>query len=521
MARAERLSPRLESLLEAVFQSPADPFSLYWDIAANIGPEEIALSQRVLRKKLKERGRVSPETAILVACLMNLGGFSAHRILHFISLYVPGGIRSSLFDLAVTAIFLGETPFPSGLLYDLTQYTYLEKRLLVRKSIEISDRLARDMDPRVLLYLYLLALRDDLSNEHVQLIALVLKRSLPTRELRGRIGSASLEEYGEIARAVRTAEERSLDMEVSSLPSRAARAFDRDSASYFLDKYFSDEAIAEARASAPEIPKRPPSRPPSRRSAPASRTPAEDAAAWPSREEAREWPDGDSVRSAAHAPRRQRAEAPRARETVPAVDAPAPAVRPRRTAPADPPARARHSPASKEPAPAHESPGRRPRPRESVPAVPSRPRLGRGSGLVLLPTVLAAVILAILLGVVPAGLRSGAPPSPSHVAAGASPAVTAAPAATAVAPTGAAPTTAPAAGTPAVSVSGPAVPSSSPTLTYVVKPGDSLWKIFTSLPGGTDRGAWAGFLDRTRSVNELGDPDHLRPGKVLTLSAPQ
>jgi hypothetical protein len=259
MPRADRLSTRLDTLLEAVFESPSDPLSIYWDIAARITSDEIAPAQRTLRERLKRKGPLGAETAILAACLMNLGGFPPLRILHFLSLYVPGGIRPSLFELAVGAIFRGVPPLASSVLHDLTRYTYPEKRLLVRKSVEISAKLADSLDARVLLFLYLLALRDDLGSEHVQLIALVLKRSIPSRELRGRIGSSSLEEFGEIARAVKTTEERSLGLELGAGPggARGGRSFDRGSAAFFLDKYFSDEAIAEARASAPEIPRRP------------------------------------------------------------------------------------------------------------------------------------------------------------------------------------------------------------------------------------------------------------------------
>jgi hypothetical protein len=54
----------------------------------------------------------------------------------------------------------------------------------------------------------------------------------------------------------------------------------------------------------------------------------------------------------------------------------------------------------------------------------------------------------------------------------------------------------------------------------VVRPGDSLWKIFTSLrPQDTDRKGWMDFLSKAQSLNGLDDPDRLLPGTVLTLSA--
>jgi hypothetical protein len=56
----------------------------------------------------------------------------------------------------------------------------------------------------------------------------------------------------------------------------------------------------------------------------------------------------------------------------------------------------------------------------------------------------------------------------------------------------------------------------------VVRPGDSLWKIFGSLRAqNADRKGWMDFLSKTQSLNGLEDPDQLRPGKILTLSPPE
>ena len=94
MPRAERLSNRLETLLEAIFEVPPDPFSLYWDIAAQLRRDQLAQAQTKIRKTLRQKGEIGAESAVLVACVLHLTGFPAHRILHFLSLYVPGGYDS-------------------------------------------------------------------------------------------------------------------------------------------------------------------------------------------------------------------------------------------------------------------------------------------------------------------------------------------------------------------------------------------------------------------------------------------
>ena len=116
------------------------------------------------------------------------------------------------------------------------------------------------------------------------------------------------------------------------------------------------------------------------------------------------------------------------------------------------------------------------------------------------PTLLAAAVVAVLLVSVPVGIRVVDGPA---FATAAPPAAVAAPAPPAHAPT--APT--------------PPVTTPPVTTTYVVKPGDSLWKIFTSVrPQKPDHRGWMDFLANTRSANSLDNPDRLQPGKVLTIT---
>ena len=411
----------------------------------------------------------------------------------------------------MSAIFLGEPPIPASLLYDITQYTYLEKRLLVRKSIEISDTLKGSLSPAVLLHLYLLSLRDDLSNENVQLIALIMKNCFPAQEVRTRIGGTSLEEYGEIARAWKNAEKRSLDLEInraSGAEGRGARAFDRDSASYFLDKYFSDEALSEMRASAPLSPSR--------------RVPPKGAFA----RKADTGPGAiDETRTVEPSPRAAEPVRHRARAPEPAGRPPGESGRVHGKARAD-------------------ERDRRPR---------CRPRGDRedtrngGRGLCAHPVPREGTRENARLGLVarrgtrhpgsPRGWRGRAAPpclaaSPERRAdrdcrggGGRDPRRGAG-----GLPSGHRPRDNCACGCfrrgRAAGRSGPvaeapvapaaAVPSRT---TYVVRPGDSLWKIFGSLRAGNpDRAGWTDFLSRARSLNGLDDPDQLQPGKVLTLS---
>jgi nucleoid-associated protein YgaU len=460
MADEEKLSSRLDTLLEAIFAHQPDPFSLYWEIAAELHPAQYAVVQKRIQKRLQQRWPIESESALLVACVLSLTGFPAHRTLHFLSLYLTGTVSMSQFELAVGAIFMGEQPLSETLVYDMTRYTYLEKRLLVRKAMEISARLKETLEPKVLLYLYLLSLRDDLSNENVQLISLVMRSCFPDLEVRTRLGGATLEEYGELAKAWKSAERRSFSADLlGGGRAETSKGFDRDSASFFLDKYFSDKELSKTAEQAADPVA---SVTASERRAAARREAARLAAAGRAAAQAAARREANEKLAAAPTPRKAADSAPR---KVPA----------RRAGPR--PAAAAHDAAA--------------------PVPDSRSAIGSGRFMVLraLPFLVAAVLC---LGLTVLWVREIALPTREPAAA--------------VAP--AAPSAPPSASSSALSA--PPPQASTDTGSYVVQRGDTLWKIFKSR--GKDSREWKSFLSSMQATNDLPNPNLLRPGKVLSIS---
>ena len=512
MPREKRLSSRLDTLLDAIFEPLSDPFSTYWEIAAELEPGTNAPAQKKIKRTLEAKNQIGAEAALLVACVLHLTGFPAHRILHFLSLYIPSTVSLSQFELAVTTIFVGEPPVPQSILYDLTQYTYLEKRLLIRKGLEVSSRLKDSLSPEVLLFLYLLSLRDDLSNENVQLISLVMKNCFPALEVRTRLGGASLEEYGELARALKAGSRGPFSAEAlrgARTPELPPRIFDRDSASHFLDKYFSDEALAQTHARIVKPPQKP-ARPPSARTVPRQEL-LKDAG------EPLEKRDTAGPAQAAAETRGEGAAGParRAREAAPPLTA--------RHAPAASAARAGSAPprpAAREPLP---SPARRAREPvfEGDPGEPesaaarahhaSPRRQGKTASRVtfaLRPLFwVAPLCIAILAAVAVTILQPrAASVSPSS-------------ASVQVTPQAAAPVPGPQLQAP-MPLPAPQAPGSRPApaapavTKYVVQQGDSVWKIYRSLGKGISRRqSWQDFLSTTRELNGLDDPDTILRGK--------
>ena len=102
----KRLSGRLEALLEALFAECPDPRSLFMEIAAELRPADHLPLQKMIKRTMHARGALSPDCALLVASVLARTGFPPLRILHFLSLYLPGTVGLSQFEFAASAMFL-------------------------------------------------------------------------------------------------------------------------------------------------------------------------------------------------------------------------------------------------------------------------------------------------------------------------------------------------------------------------------------------------------------------------------
>jgi hypothetical protein len=246
MPDESKLSPEIDNLIASAARGGAlDTSRAFNRITKGLEVESFLPIQKKVRQMLREHRELSTEGALLMAGILHYTGFPPQRLLRYLSLYLPGTLNIDQFQFIVGVIFNSLSPLSDSLLFDMTSYTYLLKERLVKKSLEISKALQPTLNPRIILYLYLLFLREDLSNENVELIMLVLEDCSPKLKTRERRDRVSLDEYREIEDAYRKAgEKKSLPgMRGESAASPGAKKAARDSASFFLDKYFSDAEL--------------------------------------------------------------------------------------------------------------------------------------------------------------------------------------------------------------------------------------------------------------------------------------
>ena len=459
---------RLDALLDDLLgDRPVEASDVLSKISRLLGQLEYSYAQGRIARRLKMITSLTADSAVKVACLMHMSGVPPHRLVHFLSASLPGSLTLTQFELMVRFIFNDDAPVSQQLLYDLTQYTYLEKKLLARRSVELATRLKGSLTSRLLLYLYVLSLRDDLSNENAHLILLILRICFPALKVHGRTQNISTAEMRELAEAWKNAQKSARYAEILPAPrvDPSENGSPRESASFFLDKYFSDAEL------------------PAARSAEQMRMAAQRLS----------FVGSTSRGGVPRTPRRTAEEPARGAPRIP---------RPKRARPETGAQRPTRAPKTsrRQPKPLAQSTprgraglsGPAPSAAPVSPAASATGRVGHGWVLSLGPFVLAAALIGtallvdlrqpLALGVV------RAPPAPS-------------------------PTIAPAQLPAALPQRPQPIPS------RVVQPGDSLWKIYRLLHSdGTVASEWKDFLKLMRERNDLPDPDRLYPGNVLSIT---
>jgi len=242
---------RLDALLDDLLgDRPVEASDVLSKISRHLGQLEHPSAQGRIARRLKTITSLTADGAVKAACVMHMSGVPPHRLVHFLSASLPGSLTLTQFELTVRFIFNDDPPVSQQLLYDLTQYTYLEKKLLARRSVELANRLKGSLDSRLLLYLYLLSLRDDLSNENAHLIFLILRICFPALNVHGRRQNISTAETRELAEAWKNAQKSARYAKIQPAPHAdpSENRSPRESASFFLDKYFSDDELPATRA---------------------------------------------------------------------------------------------------------------------------------------------------------------------------------------------------------------------------------------------------------------------------------
>ncbi len=152
-----RTPSRLKALLTNLLDEHVpDPSHALKELSRALTSADQGVVLRRVAGRVRSALGLSTDGAVRAICVMHFSGVPIPRIVRFLADNLRGPLNLPQFELAVRFVFDNTAPLPQQLVYDLTQYTYLENALLARRGAELSARLQDSLTPPVLLYLYLL-----------------------------------------------------------------------------------------------------------------------------------------------------------------------------------------------------------------------------------------------------------------------------------------------------------------------------------------------------------------------------
>ncbi len=205
----------------------------YTDFTRNLDNSELKRLITAIYAKLENVKKLKAANVFLIGSILKLSGTPPGKLLDFFARFLKEKISLQNYTYCLNTIFQKTAPLPSDILFDLTEYTYLDRNIILKKSIELSGKFQKKKPADLVLYLLILSQRSDLSNENLKLILLLL-RSTASKNILHEIGPR----YFEILNGIHDTQK---DIVSGSGERHAVRhAGNSEHASYYLDKHFSD-----------------------------------------------------------------------------------------------------------------------------------------------------------------------------------------------------------------------------------------------------------------------------------------
>jgi nucleoid-associated protein YgaU len=205
---------------------------------SSVEEEDRPAIRELVQEEAHKRKPLEPDTAMLCAALLRRLGADEHELIGMLNNCTQAEISQEQYEFISQAVFPDGKPVSGDFLYQLTQYTYLDSSVIFRRAETLISSQPRPAPAPLLLHLYLLFMRSDLSRQHRRLILLLLHKLCPGEllDLEGHPLLQEFERYRSRNRSGYTFEPRT----------RSAERGEVKSASYYLDKYFKDSGSGEA-----------------------------------------------------------------------------------------------------------------------------------------------------------------------------------------------------------------------------------------------------------------------------------
>jgi len=160
-------------------KSGSDLFREYGEIRSLLQREDYPRVRKEITARIRPEKRLETDRVLLVGSVLKATGAGKSSLFKFFANHYPPSINLEQFQFIERTLFGGVSPVPSDVRFDLIEYSYFDNALVFRKAFALAGALALDLSRDILLYLFLLFARIDLSNENKMLVGLILNALAP------------------------------------------------------------------------------------------------------------------------------------------------------------------------------------------------------------------------------------------------------------------------------------------------------------------------------------------------------
>jgi len=159
-----------------------DLYSFYRNIQSEIEKENQITLGKIIRERITTSQPFSINRVLMLGAVLNKAGFSFEEIIAIFCRHINQRISLNQFNFAIFTLFNNVFPIPSDILFDLVEYTYLDNRIIEKRIEELLDKIKPIINTRIIFFLFLLFLRNDLRNENIKLTHAVLNNILASQK---------------------------------------------------------------------------------------------------------------------------------------------------------------------------------------------------------------------------------------------------------------------------------------------------------------------------------------------------
>ena len=171
------LNMEVSKTISEIFNTKIEDLDTHYTrIIIGISENQKEVINKSIKEKLSNYKTRNINEVILIGAVLNYTGSSSTELISYYCSYIDKRINLNQYNFIIKYLFKDNSPLSTDIIFDLSEYTYLDNKIIERKIDELSKELKPISNTQIILFLLILFFRNDLRNENYRLIYEVLTK---------------------------------------------------------------------------------------------------------------------------------------------------------------------------------------------------------------------------------------------------------------------------------------------------------------------------------------------------------